>query len=601
MKGKNCKQLISLTAAVLAAVLLIIPMALCEEHYPWDCPNPECGEKGLTTNYCRVCGHPAPWIENSSGETPTPTPTPEDTPTKRQGFVVITPEPTDHEESAAPVSGDATQDLISAECRYPAIVAGSVQEFTVITKPEVQNLMLYSEDGFTLVKAWTATESSVITSEELRMWTVSQSVKSAGNRTLIFKGGKSSTAADTNQAAVSFKVENAGVISAEGKYAAIAKKSEQVFTVVTTADMKHLMFYSENGKLLKTWNANQFSTVSNSVRTWTVSYSINNPGDRVLAFKAGATSEPTDAMRIVPFKVLDTGVQKVEPETVYMNRSGTNTITVRTTSDADFLALYEVNGTTPLKQWTAGGSSTADGDVRTWTISLEFSETGERTLVLKAGTGGTPAEAGRAVSFILAEAKIFSAEGKYAAIAKGGVQVFTVVTSQDVDRLMIYAEDGSKMLTNWNAYRSSVIGENNLRIWTVERKIKNAGNRKLIFKGGITTWVPVTNEIKVPFKVESSGVISVNRKNMTVKSGSKQVFTVKTTSDAMVLFMYEEDGTTLIESWTADNSNSKLFGSIRTWTVSHAFMSAGTQSLIFRAGPVDVPTNAEQSVSFEVK
>ena len=73
-KDINKKSISGLVALVLAALLLINTIAIAE-HTAWDCP--ECGRKGISSNYCGSCGHAAPWLEQepegSAEETETST------------------------------------------------------------------------------------------------------------------------------------------------------------------------------------------------------------------------------------------------------------------------------------------------------------------------------------------------------------------------------------------------------------------------------------------------------------------------------------------------------------------------------------------------
>ena len=496
---------------------------------------------------------------------------------------------------------ETSTNIISAECRYPTIVKGSVQEFTVVTTADVQHLMLYAEDGKTLVKSWTAGENSAAGADGRRVWTVSQTIGSTGNRKLIFRGGMTAETADTNEITASFRVEDTGVISAEGKYTTIAKDSEQEFTVQTTTDVQYLMIYAEKDTLLTTWEADKYSTAGKTARTWKVSYKIKSPGSRELSFRAGITDAPTGAVRSVPFDVISTGVISAEPEMINLGKGGTQTVTVKTTGDANYLSLCSEDETTPVKQWKASENSTKEGGIRNWKISLSGDETVERKLTLRAGTDTASTAAGRAVTFTVAETKIFSAEADHAAIAKGGTQVFTIVTSSDIEKLMMYTENEKIMVSSWDARGNSTVAENNLRTWTVERKIKTAGRRSLVFKGGTTTRKPVTNSVKASFRVENTGVVTAERKYAKISKGSVQQFSVRTTSDINYLTVYAEDGTTEVKTWTANSKNSKINGNYRVWTVSLEIKSAGRRVLTFRGGETATPTDAEQSVSFDVQ
>ena len=129
--------------------------------------------------------------------------------------------------------------------------------------------------------------------------------------------------------------------------------------------------------------------------------------------------------------------------------------------------------------------------------------------------------------------------------------------------------------------------------------INTAGNRKLVFKGGTNNTTAVTNALTVSFKVENTGVITASAKNATISKGATQTFTVTTTADCKYLAEYAENGN-LVTSWTANSSNSKVSGNVRTWTVTQTINTAGKRTLTFKAG-ISSPTSAERNVSFTVK
>ncbi len=244
------------TIKILVTIFLLLSVAIYAygERVAWDCP--ECGRAGNTGNYCGHCSYPAPWITR----------------------------------------------IISAECGYPVIVKGNEQEFTVVTTDDVQNLMLYSEDGKTLVKSWTANENSTADNGK-RKWTVKQVIGSAGDRKLVFRGGMKSTTADTNAVPVSFKVENSGIISAECAHPKINRGSVQKFTVKTTTDIKYLMLYEDTGVLLTTWEVGKYGKTNQSVITWEVTYKLQTSGKHQFTFKARTTTEVLDSLLVVSCEV----------------------------------------------------------------------------------------------------------------------------------------------------------------------------------------------------------------------------------------------------------------------------------------------------------
>ena len=290
--------------------------------------------------------------------------------------------------------------VVSASAKYSAITKGSVQGFTVQTTADAKYLMLYAEDGKTLVKTWAASGNSTV-SGNVRTWNVMRSIGTAGSRKLVFKSGSTTTPSGATKT-VSFSVVNSGVMTASAKYSAITKGTEQTFTVTTTADAKYLTLYSEDGKtFVASWTASSAnSMVSGNYRTWTVSQKINTAGSRNLIFKAGSTSTPTAAMRASAFNVVDTGVISAAAKYASINRGGQQTFTVKTTSNCKYLVLYAEDGKTVVKTWTASSSnSTVSGNVRTWTVKQTISTAGNRNLIFKAGSSSTPTAAQRSASF----------------------------------------------------------------------------------------------------------------------------------------------------------------------------------------------------------
>ena len=190
----------------------------------------------------------------------------------------------------------------SAAVKFATIVKGTSQKFTVKTTSSAKYLMLYAEAG-NLVKTWAASGNSTV-SGDVRTWTVNLNINTPGNRTLTLKAGKTTTPS-IYASTVSFKVVNTGVISASAKYATINRGTSQVFTVKTTADAKYLVEYAEDGKtVVKAWTASSSnSTVSGNVRTWTLTQTIRDAGNRNLIFKAGTASTPTAAQRSAGFVV----------------------------------------------------------------------------------------------------------------------------------------------------------------------------------------------------------------------------------------------------------------------------------------------------------
>ena len=493
--------------------------------------------------------------------------------------------------------------IISASAKWSTITKTSLQEFEVVTTSDVKYLMLYAEDGKTLVKTWQASGNSSMSGSN-RKWTVSHAISNPGDRKLVFKGGTTSSTPVTNAVTVSFKVEASGIISATAKDAIIKKGTTQTFTVKSTADAKYLAEYAENGKLVKSWTASSSnSTVSGNVRTWTVSQTINDPGKRNLIFKVTGTTTPNNSQRTAAFTVVDVWVDEAKVESPVIGKGGTQYFTVKTSTNAQYLMLYAEGGNL-VKTWAASGNSTVSGSVRTWKVELAIGTVGNRTLTLKAGKTTTPSSLGKSVKFEVAQKKIISATAKYAALPKGFAQEFTVVTTADFDYLMLFAEDGKTRVRAWASFAVtgdgySGVDYRNLRTWTLTRRIETMGDRKLIFKGGNSSLTPVTDPVAVSFKVENSGIISATTEYGDITKGSTQVFYVYTTKDCNYLIEYADDGKTMVKTWTA-SGNSTIVGDVREWILPQNILTPGDRTLYFKAGITTTPTNSTRSVSFKV-
>lgn len=415
--------------------------------------------------------------------------------------------------------------VISASAEYPSITKTSVQDFTVKTTTDVNYLMLYAEDGKTLVKTWQASGNSTV-SGDVRTWKVSQPINTPGDRKLVIKGGTTNNTPVTNAVTASFKVESTGVISASAKYATIRQGGEQVFTIKTTSDAKYLVEYAEDGFKVKTWTANSSnSTVSGNVRTWTVKQNINTAGKRTLSFKAGTTLTPTSAQRSVTFTVEEVArVDSASVKYATIGKGGTQTFTVKTNSVVQYLMLYAEGGNL-VKTWAASGNSTVSGSVRTWNVSLAINTVGNRKLVFKGGTiNNTPITNAITVSFKVENIQIQSVTVKCSKIAKGANQTFVVKTSADAKYLVEYAEDGFKVKI-WAATDENSSVSEGVRTWTLTQPINTDGKRMLSFKAGSTS-TPTSAAATVSFTVLSVDfAITTQPKDVTATIGGNATFT----------------------------------------------------------------------------
>ena len=196
--------------------------------------------------------------------------------------------------------------------------------------------------------------------------------------------------------------------------------------------------------------------------------------------------------------------------------------------------------------------------------------------------------------------RIVSAKAKYNSITKTSMQGFTVVTTADVQNLMLYSENRQALVKTWKASESSVLQADGTRLWSLLQTIQNPGNRKLIFVGKTANSGSETNPVTVSFKVEKSGVLSVAAKYPVIEKQTAQTFTVKTTADVTRLVMYPEDEKTVVQTWTTANSKTSVSGNIRTWTVTRSIDSPGKRTLKFKAGTASTLSTAQRFVGFTV-
>ncbi len=493
-------------------------------------------------------------------------------------------------------SNNAQNVIFSAEAVYPAITKGTAQEFTVAASENLKVLMLYAENGTSLVTSWEADGNSTV-SDNVRTWKVSTVISGAGDRSLVIKAGESGTKPVSNSMKVSFKVTKSGVLSAKSDVPTIVTGASAEFTVTTTSDIDKLTAYIENGDKLKEWDAAGFSTVSGSVRTWKVSTKINSKGNRTIDFRGSTAAGESASGRPASFVAESTGVISVEVQDAILAKGGTEKFNVVTTGDAKYLMLYAENGTSLVKKWAASGNSKADGDNLVWNVSLTISGTGERKLIFKAGTTTKPTASSQTAAFSVVAKKIVRATAGYDVIAKGAEQEFTVITTSDLQNLILYAENGASVVKKWTASGNSTVS-NKMRTWKVKAAIGGTGDRKLVFRAGTTTATPVSNKVTVPFTVEANGVISAARTYATIAAGGTEAFTVKTTKDIKKLSAYIEKGD-LLKSWDADK-NSTVSGSVRTWKVSQKISSAGNRTFTFRGSTTAGETKSSRPVGFTV-
>jgi len=371
---------------------------------------------------------------------------------------------------------------------------------TVKTSADVNYLYMYSE-GDALIKTWEAAGNSSV-SGTVRTWNVSYSFGGAGNRGMTFK---TSVDGDYISAGVTAKVLIASGAPAVGQVyfnkSTAAKNETVTITVKTNSDATHLIMYSENGGKVKTWAASGNSSVSGTVRVWTLNYAFSGSGDRTMTFKASRDGGTTVGVsNEASIKIVAATLTSVSFNSSigYVNTS--MGITAKTASEMKFLYMYGEGGAL-ITKWAADGNSTVSGSTRTWNVSYTFGGAGNRKMTFKTSIDGTYIGDGAAASVLVASGApavgqiIFSP----ASAAKGQTVTITVKTNSDATHLLMYSE-GDTYVKTWEASgNSSVSGT--VRVWKVTYAFGGAGNRQITFKasrdGGKTVGVSNTGKITI--------------------------------------------------------------------------------------------------------
>ena len=451
---------------------------------------------------------------------------------------------------------------------------------TVKTNSDATHLTMYSEGGAKVV-TWAASGNSSV-SGTVRVWTVSYAFGGTGNRTMTFKASRDGGTTMGASGSAGIKIVAVSVSSAAFDNSIGYVSTAMGITVKTTADVNYLHMYSEGGALVKTWEASGNSTVSGTVRTWTVSYAFGGAGNRVMTFKTSVDSDYLSAG--VTAKVLiASGAPAVGQ--VYFSKSiaaknETVTVTVKTNSDATHLIMYSENGG-KVKTWEASGNSSVSGTVRVWNITYAFSGAGARTMTFKASRdGGTTVGVSNSADIKIVAATVnsvsFNSSIGYVNTAMG----ITAKTASDMKYLYMYGEGGA-LITKWAADGNSTVS-GSTRTWNVSYSFGGAGNRKMTFKtsiDGAYIGDGVTASVLVASGAPAVGQIIFSP--TTAAKGETVTITVKTNSDATHLLMYSEGGN-YVKTWAA-SGNSSVSGTVRVWKVTYAFGGAGNRQITFKA------------------
>ena len=163
--------------------------------------------------------------------------------------------------------------------------------------------------------------------------------------------------------------------------------------------------------------------------------------------------------------------------------------------------------------------------------------------------------------------------------ASGQVQVtYTVKTPVNATQLYMYSESGAQIAT-FTGSNASYTDSGSTRTWTVKYTFINDGMRTMYFAAsdGSSTG----DKQALPMTLCGAQVQSAAFNPTTAEQGTAAKATVRTSSGASYLHMYSEDGS-LIKTWAA-SGNSTASGSVRTWSISYSFVSAGNRTMTFKA------------------
>ena len=469
---------------------------------------------------------------------------------------------------------------------------GETERFSVTTDKTANNLFLYAEEG-QLIKTWPASGNSYV-SGSYRYWNVNLPINSAGNRRLTFAAGAGNAAASQKKT-VSFTVTNVNITYATCS-SSINQGDTQRFSVRTTTNANYLMMYAENGQLVNTWPAGGNNSYdSGSTRYWTVYQTIGTAGERTLTFRAGTTRNPVSDARTLSFTVKGATIYSAYVDSGTISKSETALFSVTTTSSAKYLMMYAEDGTTLIKTWAASGNSYVAGSYRYWNVNLPINSPGSRRLTFKAGVTSAPASNAYTVSFTVKDITITSATAGSSSMDRGTTQTFTVKTSTNASYLLLYAENGAKVKT-WPAGSGYNSDSGSTRTWKVSMAIGSSGDRTLTFKAGVSENKPVTTGIPVKFFVYDTTMYSATAQEPVIYKGGTETFTVVTTPSSQYLMLYAEDGTTLVNRWSA-GASSTVTGGRRIWIVQQTISAPGERTLYFRSGATTTPASRLDSAN----
>ncbi len=476
--------------------------------------------------------------------------------------------------------------------RFSAETATENEEITitVVTSADAEKLSMYADDA--LLQTWT---EGYMDSGSSRLWKETYSFTDAGEKRVLFITENSAGQSEGVEAAISIQAAilpptlSSVVFDAE----TIIVNETATITAVTSTNAEKLRMYSGD-MLVKTWSEGY--TDSDLERTWEVTYTFNEEGEKKYTFSAFNTaglSEGTEASIIVTKAAELPTMASVQLSTDSAEVAEEITIHAVTSLDTDELCLYE--GETLLETWTEEYTDT-DSE-RVWEIPYFFSEAGNRTLIFKARNADGLSE-GKKVALTVTN----SSEGIEAptismidfateTVTVNEEVTITAETSTDAEKLLMY--EGNTLLEAWTDDYSDD-GEN--RIWEVSYAFSETGERDIIFKAGNSDGI--SDGINATITVISAATVPslscIDLEMNVVETNQAITITAETSTDANTLEMYD-DGI-LCETWMTGYTDEE---ETRIWTVIHAFIEAGERILTFRAVN-EIGSSEETDVSLTV-
>ena len=346
-------------------------------------------------------------------------------------------------------------------------VGGSVT-FTVRTDVAAKYLYLYNSAG-TRLSGWSAANYSTVSSG-VRVWTVTRTFSNSGTQSLRFRAGASNGHIGSSRATTVYA--NPRVTKITQNKLTVNAFGSVTFTVNTHVGAKYLYLYDSADTLLSAWSAAKFSSVSGSVRVWTVGKTFSVSGTQSLRFRAGAGNGHLGSARPTTVNVLP-GISGVTcAGSIYAG--GSANFTVITDTGAQYLHLYNESGT-KLTSWSAA-YSTLSGDTRVWQVSATLAASSIRSLKFRASADG---KLGSAASVTVTVLPVIQGLAAASSTVESSPVTVTAVTDTGASALTAYDSSGNQ-IGQWSSGSYSGISDGQ-RVWSVDVPLTVAGYQSLQF------------------------------------------------------------------------------------------------------------------------